>query len=275
MKHKKPFKLKTQNIYCHEIFSEVEPFFINGLTDVLKFQRFKINPCLTKIFNIFPGFSHFFYRIDSKKLIGHNDGQSEVHFVTVYHEGLHNLVGLRFGTSLKNRPVMTLLNECIGTGLEIYLWSTLARTTNFELTGLEYPKGAEKLGNALGQSFQEKFQLAQKDPFSFFKGTIKESFAIHKGIFDLLTCNKKQKNKILLRLCKKLASTKYLLFISNADVTVPALFVAQKCGHKSSREDILATRKCLETLEDSKSMEDFLVKLGVKNYSVQIETKSA
>jgi len=275
MNRLKPVTIRDDLVSGHEIFFELDPFVTQSLIDVLKFMKFKVDPTLSKIDAVFQRFDGFAYRIDRRKLKG--AGGISVDWATAYHEGFHNLVGLRFGTERRGRPLMTLLNESLGVGLEIYFMAKLALTKAVDMHDLHYVQNFERNAKAIGVSFNEKFREAMRDPFEVFRQCALDSFAIHKKIFDIVKDSRVNPEKKFRELKRELARSKRksLIWICTADLALPAIYLAANCGKVSTKEDREKVRECLNVLKGSKSMDDFFVKLGAKEYSIKEVKRSA
>jgi hypothetical protein len=229
------------------------------LIDALTFQNFKIDPRESRIGQIFFGFYAFGYRIRSRRL---GFGQkNSVSWTVAYHEGLHNVIGLRFGTKLKGRPMITLLNECLGIPLEIYFMAKLVNETNLSPGELDSVKKFKFFAKQLGVSFEEIFKRALKDPFLAYKEVAVEAFTVHNHIFNILKHPKADAKKLVTALNVELKRSKNLIFYSFYDMLVPVNYIASNCGFKSNADDLKCTKKCLQLLHSSQTLEEFFMKL--------------
>jgi len=270
MKLKRSIRLRDEKILGHDVFVQVDPFVAQALVDVLKFQKFKIDPQAIRMTKVFFAFYGFGYRIRSRKMGLEVNGDT-INWSTVYHEGLHNIIGLRFGTKLIGRPMMTLLNECLGLPLPLYFMASLAQASGFIHRNTSFMQTIIRDSKRLGLPFEKNFRKAMGDPFKAYKGAVLEVFSVHKRLFDILKASKIDGEKKLRALTKELKGSENVFFYSHSTPVVPVLFVTGNCGMNSIRADIRAVHECLEILHASKTFEDFFKNLGVSKILAELE----
>lgn len=254
--------ISPKNVLGYELVESIEPLVANTFMGIMQNRKTKISREVFEITRIFKDFYSFAYRVNSGIIRSSSEEKLLVDWAEFCHDGIHLLIGNRFGVELEGRPRIHLLNECIGIGFVIpYVFSRIAEKYKIQFHEFNFFDDNAKNARKMGLNFKETFRAARRNSFEAFKQTTLESYKYRIKVLECLRSPLQRQPAIFLKLVSDLEKCSYLALYSMADPVKPALFVAANCGLESSADDMYQTRECLSILRSSVNMEDFFKNL--------------
>jgi len=271
---KRPVYLRDDLIAGHDVWQRINPLVCQPLVDVLKAQKFKYDPTLSTLAEIFPRFDAFGYRLQSRMVFGE---YNKCLWMEAYHEGFHTLISLRFGKKTRGRPLITLLNECLAQPLDLYFVLKLEQCADVKVQDM-VPLGSYFILNAkkMGFDFHKRWKKDRNtDPFKIYKECALEVYALHKECFLTFKESRGDMNKLVQRMSKIAKRQKYFNYHGHVDHANGLLFLANYCGFESTSEDIKLEKELMEIFKSSRSFEEFLVELDIGKFMFETPKKKA
>jgi hypothetical protein len=265
-------KVSPKRVLGYELVESTDPIVANTFMRIMQNRNIKISGEIFEITRIFKDFYSFAYRINSGAIRSSSEEELLIDWAEFCHEGIHLLIGNRFGVELEGRPRISLLNECIGIGFVIpYVFSRIAEKYKLQFREFRFINDNADNARKMGLNFKEAFRTARMNSFEVFKKTTIESYKYRLKIFECLQSPLKRQPATSLRIISDLEKCSYLALYSMADPVKPVLFVAANCGLKSNSDDMRLTRECLAILKASTSMEDFFRRLEFDKVAQKLE----
>ena len=242
--------LKKFQIEGLEQFENID--YENGdlLFRILQKRKYFVSKPKAELIQMLPSFDHFAFRIEQRTIATRGSENNRIFWEALWHQAMHVLINCRFGDELKGRPGITLLNECFGLSLDIYLTAHLARLSEKKA----WPwitRHYEKSKVSLRRSYKRRFQDAVNDPFKAYQKSVLAAFAIHWEVYQLWIRGKKNKSLQLAKAVQLIRRYPDLSFFFDSDFSTPTLYVATYCGTRSNSSDV---RDLNAALRDRKSV---------------------
>ena len=235
-----------------------DPRSVLRLIEVLRQQGAAGSPALTECVSTFPMLEWFYYSFDRPEIKLSADGR-RFHILDLMHEGMHQCFCKKFGTEIEGRPMTTLLNECLGIGLDLY-FSALC----FNLLGMNSTIARahlEVLGHnsaRLRRPAFAVFEKALKDPFKAYQAAVSDFFKIQQLIYKSLSLDLSGRTDRQAELEAKLNKRPYYPLLNRVSNIKPALFVRANCGARSNLNDERVAKRAMSLLRSAKSMDGFI-----------------
>jgi hypothetical protein len=253
-------KFMESRILDKEDVSEADARAFHFLLSVLQKHEYVASKTRTQLNKIIPGFDLFAWQVEERRINAPNGLSITGH--DVVHQGIHVAISARFGHKLKGRPLMTLLNEAIGLGLELYLAVSYLNCHSLETPSNASTKLFVFLNNSehLGIPVIRKLNDALKNPYKAFVRVAEDVFKVHYEIYSNLANNIRgpKNTPIWCNITKAIKANPYYVFAHDYTLAVPALNLAAYCGLDTNEEDLTFVNECLTLLRKSESLNEFL-----------------
>jgi hypothetical protein len=230
----------------------------------LKQRGYQIDPGYGKARKAIRDYDAFAWRADQPTLFLRRNGK--VDCTQIVHQGIHHLVGSRFGYRLRGNPRMCLLNEAIGLGLGFYFPISMA--ANHGLEGNNY--FTRTLADYVKAPMHAKVPLVKmlndaiSDPYrGFVKVTVDAYTVLLETFSHLLRLQAGEPaTASWRRLEKVIRKSTHYTFTRRYDIALPSTYALAYCGERSSLEDRRNEKACLAILHDCGTMPELLSELG-------------
>ena len=255
--------LSKQNLVNWKAIAESDPEAFDFLLKELRLRDYKIDRTRGRLNKIVPGFDMFAWQVEETNLkasVG-----TKLEGIDVMHQGIHVVTATRFGAQLRDRPLMTLLNESIGVGLDLYLTAKQVGRKGFDPKSRPGKRVLEffDIGAELELSVTRKINKALNDPFGAFKKVVEHTYLVHLAVYSNLSklLDGTGGENLWEEVVASIKAHPYYLFGHDYTLALPAIILCAFCGRQSNAKDRALAEECLETLRSSSSMIEFLRKL--------------
>jgi hypothetical protein len=270
--------ISADNIdFKYDNLKDVDPEVYDFLFRLLCERGYIIDRSRSALGKIIPTFDHFAWRVEDRNL--KSTRNAKIGTIEIIHQGFHVAIAHRFGHRLQGRPLLTLLNECLGTGLDLFIAaSQLAKNgLNLDSYGGRIVRQFLDDGNQLDIPIMKKFNDALKDPFAAARRVGIDTFNVHKSVYMALQQqrNRELRYNIWEDIINSIKANPYYVFTHKYTLAMPALNIIAYCGHNTNKEDQKLVEECIQTLFESKSLLDFLSKITAKQVQTKTNRKTA
>ncbi len=190
----------------------------------------------------------------------------------IYHLGMHHALVARFGGSLEGRPHFTLLSEAIASCLDLYFFAASVRSgkqnsqSGVELLEVyklqtEVARGALRANHA--KNLTAVITEAARSPFEVYKKAVDQMFNRYLVLSEVNERRRAGEKVDLRALHDRLERSKWAPVLGLYDFPGNLLYVDDFCGRKSTAEDRRLVAQCRKMLDESSSLDEFLVGLEV------------
>ncbi len=191
--------------------------------------------------------------------------KSKINGHEIIHHGIHYALIQNFTTSLVKFPLFVLLSESIASCSDLYFLATY-----LNLKGVEHPIVKELIQpirrtcKRLKIPFIKTMSSACVDPWTSFKESTETMFEVLCFILKISKNSRHKPYYFKKKLNQLLFKSKYYGVIASYDLHLFVAYAHFHCGGKSWSQDFKIVKKCLSDLRTSKSMMQFLDKIGIK-----------